>query len=126
MSHLDVFDPPMCCASGVCGPGVDPFLAAFAADVDWLVTNGVSVTRYNLAQDPQAFVAHPLVRDMLEREGDACLPLLIMNGEIIGRGAYPRRQELARLTGLEVSASAAKPRMRLSGGCCGKPDPRRC
>jgi hypothetical protein len=126
MSHLDVFDPPMCCSTGVCGPSVDPFLAAFAADVDWLVSNGVSVTRYNLAQDPQAFVAHPLVRDMLQREGDACLPLLIMNGEIIGRGAYPRRQELARLTGLEVSASAAKPRIRLAGGCCSKPDPRRC
>lgn len=125
MSHLDVFDPPMCCSTGVCGPSVDPFLAAFAADVDWLVSNGVSVTRYNLAQDPQAFVAHPLVRDMLQREGDACLPLLIMNGEIVGRGAYPRRQELAQLTGLEVSASAIKPRIRLSG-CCSKADPRRC
>ncbi len=126
MSHLDVFDPPMCCSTGVCGPSVDPLLAAFTADVDWLVSKGVSVTRYNLAQDPQAFVAHPLVRDMLQREGAACLPLLIMNGEIVGRGAYPRRQELARLTGIEVSPSSAKPRIRLSGGCCSKPDPRRC
>ena len=36
MTHIDVFDPPMCCSTGVCGPSVDPRLAAFAADVDWL------------------------------------------------------------------------------------------
>jgi hypothetical protein len=118
MPHLDVFDPPMCCSSGVCGPSVDPLLAAFAADVDWLASNGVSVSRYNLAQDPQAFVAHPLVNDMLQREGDACLPLVIMNGEVVGHGAYPRRHELAQLTGVVAAASTAKPRVRLSAGGC--------
>jgi hypothetical protein len=118
MPHLDVFDPPMCCSTGVCGPSVDPLLAAFAADVDWLTSKGVSVSRYNLAQDPQAFVSHPLVKDMLQREGNACLPLLIVNGEVVGRGAYPRRQELARLIGLEASAATTKPVIRLSGGCC--------
>jgi hypothetical protein len=119
MPHLDVFDPPMCCSSGVCGPSVDPLLAAFAADVDWLASQGVSVTRYNLAQDPQAFVAHPLVKDLLQREGDGCLPLLIMNGDIVASGAYPRRDALAQLAGLKPSVSGAKPRIRLasSGGC---------
>jgi hypothetical protein len=112
----------MCCASGVCGPSVDPLLAAFAADVDWLNSQGVRVNRYNLAQDPQAFVAHPLVKDALQREGDACLPLVIMNGEIVGQGAYPRRDELARLVGLTASASRAKPRIRLTPACGCKPD----
>ncbi len=121
MPHLDVFDPPMCCSTGVCGPSVDPLLAAFAADVDWLTSQGVTVTRYNLAQDPQAFVSHPLVRDTLQREGDACLPLLIMNGEVIGRGAYPRREQLARYAGLTASASTAKPRIRIARGCGCKP-----
>lgn len=120
MAHFDVFDPPMCCSSGVCGPSVDPLLAAFAADVDWLISHGSSVTRFNLAQDPRAFVAHPLVRDLLQREGDACLPVVIVNGEIIAHGAYPRREELARLAGLTPSASGSKPHIKLStvsGGC---------
>lgn len=121
MPHLDVFDPPMCCSSGVCGPSVDPLLAAFAADVDWLMSQGVSVTRYNLAQDPQAFVSHPLVKDTLHRDGDRCLPLLIMNGEIVATGAYPRRDELAQLAGLTASASQAKPRIRLTTASCCKP-----
>jgi Arsenical resistance operon protein ArsD len=119
MTHLDVFDPPMCCSSGLCGPSVDPLLAAFAADVDWLTSQGVSVTRHNLAQDPQAFVAHPVVKDLLQREGDACLPLVMINGDVVGHGAYPRREELARLAGLTASTSRVKPRIRLSssGGC---------
>lgn len=119
MVQIDVFDPPMCCSSGVCGPEVDPLLAAFAADVDWLTSHGVNVTRHNLAQEPQAFVGNPLVHEALQREGDACLPLVLVNGEIAGRGAYPRRQELARLAGLNPSASRTKPLMRISsGGCC--------
>lgn len=119
MIQIDVFDPPMCCSSGVCGPQVDPLLAAFAADVDWLAAQGVNVARHNLAQEPQAFVSNPLVQEALQREGDACLPLVLVNGEIAGRGAYPRREELARLAGLAPAASRTKPRIRLSSsGCC--------
>jgi hypothetical protein len=119
MIQIDVFDPPMCCSSGVCGPHVDPLLAAFAADVDWLTTQGVSVIRHNLAQEPQAFVANALVQQTLQREGDACLPLLVVNGKVAAQGGYPRRQELARLAGLMATASSAKPKIRLSsaGGC---------
>lgn len=119
MTRIEIFDPPMCCSSGVCGPGVDPLLAAFAADVDWLGSQGVQVTRHNLAQEPQAFVGNPLVQQALQREGDGCLPLVLVNGEIAGRGAYPRRDELARLAGLTPTASRTKPRIRLSsgGGC---------
>src|SRR5688572_18578044 len=119
MTQIDVFDPPMCCSSGVCGPQVDPLLAAFAADVDWLGTQGVTVTRHNLAQEPQAFVSNPLVQQTLQREGDACLPLLLVNGEIAARGAYPRRDDLARLAGLVAAASSTKPKIKLSAtGCC--------
>jgi arsenite methyltransferase len=121
MTHLDVFDRPMCCSSGVCGPSVDPLLAAFAADVDWLTSQGASVTRHNLAQDPQAFVAHPLVNDLLQREGDACLPLVIANGRVVGHGAYPRRDELAQVAGVAAAASATKPRTCPSSSCGCKP-----
>ena len=61
MSHLDVFDPPMCCSTGVCGPSVDPLLAVFAADVEWLSTRGVSVTRFNLAH--KIILIQPPVRN---------------------------------------------------------------
>ena len=120
MIHIDVFDPPMCCETGVCGPTVDPRLAAFAADVQWLIERGVSVTRHNLAHDPQAFLDQPLVKAALEDDGDACLPMILVDGAVVGRGAYPRREELAERAGLLASASRNKPVIKLasSGGCC--------
>lgn len=121
MTRIDVFDPPMCCSSGVCGPQVDPLLAAFAADVDWLMTQGVTVTRHNLAQEPQAFVSNAVVQQTLQHEGDACLPLLLVNGEIAARGAYPRRDELARLAGLVATHSTTKRKIRLSAAGCSTP-----
>ena len=119
MTHIEVFDPPMCCSSGVCGPSVDPLLAAFAADVEWLSAQGVSVARHNLSQDPQPFVSNARVLDLMQREGNQCLPIVLVNGEVLGRGAYPRREDLARAAGLVACAAPAKPRIRLSAdGCC--------
>jgi arsenical resistance operon trans-acting repressor ArsD len=122
MTQIEVFDPPMCCSSGVCGPQLDPLLAAFAADVDWLITQGVAVMRHNLAQEPQAFVSNAFVQQTLQREGDACLPLVLVNGTIAAQGAYPRRQELSQLAGLIATASPTKRKIRLSSGDCCTPD----
>jgi hypothetical protein len=118
MTQIDVFDPPMCCSTGVCGPSVDPLVAAFAADVDWLIAQGVTVARHNLAQDPQPFVSNTTVLDLMQRGGIECLPIVLVNGEELGHGAYPRREELRRAAGLVASASQTKPRIRLSAGCC--------
>jgi hypothetical protein len=42
----------------VCGPEVDGDLVRFAADLDWLKKQGVAVERYNVAQEPGAFMGH--------------------------------------------------------------------
>lgn len=102
---LQVFDPPMCCSTGVCGPSVDPKLAAFAADLDWLKRQGVAVERYNLAQQPAAFMACDLVKATLQKEGDACLPMILIDGVVFSQGRHPSRAELASAAGLDVPAS---------------------
>ena len=119
MTRIDVFDPPMCCSTGVCGPSVDPRLTAFAADLEWLSAQGVTVTRHNLVQDPQAFLAEASVTSELQRSGDSCLPLILVDGKLVEKGVYPRRDELARLAGITAAASSTKRRIRLSasGGC---------
>lgn len=100
MHKLDVFDPPMCCSTGVCGPSVDPKLVRFAADVEWLKTKGIEIDRTNLAQDPGAFLHNPALKKALDSHGMKCLPLLVLDGEIITTGAYPSREALARHTGV--------------------------
>ena len=105
---LEVFDPPMCCSTGVCGPKVDPVLVRFAADLRWLANQTVAVERYNLAQQPQAFAASATVRSALKEHGNECLPLILLDGPIVSEGSYPTREELARLAGVEPDRTPVK------------------
>ena len=107
MKKLEVFDPAICCSTGVCGPKVDPALVQFAADLHWLRNQRIAVERYNLAQQPQAFVANAVVKAALNEYGNACLPLILLDGAIISKGAYPARDELARLTGIDLDVAPA-------------------
>jgi AhpD family alkylhydroperoxidase len=99
-TKLQVFDPPMCCSTGVCGPSPDPALPQFASDLQWLAKEGIAVDRFNLAQQPQAFASNELVKTALTQYGNDCLPLILVNGAIVNRGSYPTRKELATLAGL--------------------------
>jgi hypothetical protein len=101
MYKLQVFDPAMCCSTGVCGPSIDPALPRFAADLEWLKSKGVEVERYNLAQEVAAFTSNAVVKTALNSRGSKCLPLLLLDGMIVAEGAYPTRQELARLAKVE-------------------------
>jgi len=103
---IQVFDPPMCCASGVCGPSVDPALVRFAADLDWLKREGIVVERFNLSQQPAAFVGNPLVKAALTQQGNACLPLVLVDGAVAGSGAYPTRAVLAGYVGIDQAKAA--------------------
>jgi len=103
---VEVFDPAMCCSTGVCGPSVDPALARFAGDVEWLQGQGVEVRRYNLAQQPGAFAEREDVTAALREYGEDGLPLVFIGGELASRCAYPARAELARLVGLQAPVAA--------------------
>ena len=102
MPKLQVFDPAMCCSTGVCGPSVDPALPRFAADLEWLKSKGLEVERHNLAQEVAAFTGNPMVKTALNSRGSKCLPILLLDGTIVAEGAYPTREELARLAKVDI------------------------
>jgi hypothetical protein len=106
MTKVDVFDPAMCCDTGICGPVVDPKLVRFAADLDWVKGQGVAVQRFNLSQQPGVFAADALVKGALESKGIEALPLVKVNGEIQSTGRYPTREELAGWAGVAITAPA--------------------
>src|SRR5438477_11392370 len=97
MSSVQVFDPPMCCPTGVGGPSVDPVLPRFAADLAWLAERGVTVERHNMSQELPTFMVHPLVSDRLM--AGATLPFVLVDGKMLVEGAYPARAELAAAVG---------------------------
>ena len=116
MKKLEVFDPAMCCPTGVCGVDVDPVLAQFAADLKWAESQGVAVARYNLGQEPQAFAANPAVIKEMEA-GMERLPILAVDGQIVCTGLYPSRAQLAAKLGLVATADKPRIRIPVSGGC---------
>ena len=105
MKRLEVFDPAMCCSTGVCGPQVDPVLVRFAADVKWLQDQGAEVQRFNLSKNPAAFVENELVKTALTEKGEASLPLLLVNGQMLASGHYPERDQLTEALGIKRGES---------------------
>lgn len=114
MKILTVFDPAMCCSTGVCGSDVDQALVDFAADVQWLKQRGIHVTRYNLAQQPMDFVHNEKAKTFLETAGADGLPLLLLDGETVMAGRYPKRAELARWFRIPLEKVGLAPT-----SCCG-------
>ena len=118
MAKVQIYDKALCCSTGVCGPQVDPVLPKFAADLDWLKTQGHDVVRFNLAQDPNEFVQNTTVQSMLADGGVECLPLVIVDGRVVSRSDYPSRENLAMWTGTSLKSKSALP-MATDNGCCG-------
>ncbi len=116
LNTLQIFDPAMCCSTGVCGPEVDTKLVQFAADLDWLKSQGVIVQRNNLSQNPAAFVENQTVQSTLTEKGEAALPVILVNGKVASTGRYPERSKLAGWFKLKA---AAVPAAAKSSGCCG-------
>lgn len=114
VTTLQIFDKPMCCSSGVCGPDVDPALVAFSADLQWLERHGVHVQRINPAHQPTLFAGSELVRHELQKHGGDCLPMVVVNDAVVSRGVFPNRQQLAEWAGITVDELPV-----ISSGCCG-------
>ena len=108
MKTIQIFDPALCCSSGVCGQDVDQSLVSLAADLDWAKQQGVAIERFNLAQQPMDFVQNATVKAFLERSGAEALP-----------GRYPNRAELTRWAGLAAPAAApVLAEVAPAGSCC--------
>jgi hypothetical protein len=115
--RVELFEPAMCCESGVCGPSVDQTLLDIREELRWARHHGANVSRHNLSSDPDAFVANSKVTRLMAAFGEKALPALVVDGEIVVHGRYPTRAELAEFLDAKPQPAEASAR---SGGCgCG-------
>lgn len=127
MSKVEVFEPALCCATGVCGEDVDQQLVTFSADLDFASSRGGDVSRHNLASEPSTFAENATVRAFLHVAGSAGLPLVLVDGVTAMTGRYPDRGQLAAWAGIDEPAG----RISLDvvetpgagGGCCSSDSP---
>lgn len=113
MASIQIYDPALCCSTGVCGVEVDQALVNFAADLAWAKQHGAQLERFNLAQQPLAFAENATVRAFLERSGQEALPLILVDGEVALAGRYPNRAELVRWANIPGDVPLPP-----QGGCC--------
>lgn len=118
--HIDVYEPAMCCNTGVCGSDPDATLITFTADCAAITDTGISITRHNLARDPENFVANPQVRNILDTVGSDALPVVQVDGQTVLTGAYPTRTQLLRMAGIATPSTLPITDVTPGqSGCCG-------
>ncbi len=125
MPTIHIYEPALCCDTGVCEVDVDQSLVTVTADVRSLQALGVDITRHNLASDPTAFTDDETARAFMNTVGSQGLPLTVVDGVTVATGAYPSKQALLDFAGLGTPAAASAQRLDLgltektAGGCCG-------
>lgn len=104
---IEIYDPPLCCPSGLCGPSIDPVLLRVNDAILALKKQGVIVDRFNLAQQPKEFLNNKKIADLLHKNGKKVLPTTIVNGEVFKAEQYPTYEELC--SALRIEPLKSKP-----------------
>jgi len=119
MLKLEVFDPAMCCATGICGNSVDPKLVTFASDLEWLKKQGIDVVRHGLSFEPAEFVKNEAVKSTLQSDGNDCLPIVVIDNKIVSKACYPTREKLAELCNVKYDDKEFVPVQIEESSACG-------
>jgi hypothetical protein len=103
MAKIRIYDPALCCPTGVCGPSVDPELTRIATAIFMLKKKGVDIARFNLGTEPQAFIDDQTVNQLLNEKGTDALPAVVVDGKVELIGEYPSNDQLAEWTKVDSS-----------------------
>ncbi len=114
MKKIQIFDPAMCCSSGLCGPSIDPELLRMSFVMKNLAKVDYPVERYNLTTDTDQFVNNEQIQALLNEKGPDVLPIVLVDGDVVLTGQYPSNEELEKWTGISANELIQKPRIHLS------------
>ncbi|MDF2905123.1 MAG: arsD [Herbinix sp.] len=120
MKSMQIYEPAMCCSTGLCGVGVDPELLRISTVLNTLEKNGVNVERYNLTSAPQEFIKNKAVNTAINEQGMDVLPLTVLDNEIIITGRYPTNDEFVQYFNIPLSviSECAQEEETEECGCC--------
>jgi len=103
VKKLFLYEPAMCCSTGVCGPSVNEDLIRVSSIMNELKkAEGIQAVRYNLSANPNSFVRNSKVTEILQEKGMNSLPITVVNDEVIKIGSYPSNKEIMDYTGLQL------------------------
>jgi len=116
MTKIDIFDPAMCCSTGVCGPSINPELMRIATVINSLKDKGIIIKRHGLSSEPQNFISNKVINDLLQKEGVEILPVTLVDGVVAKTREYPTNEEIGDWLKIEIDS---KPSTNSGDCCCG-------
>lgn len=116
MKKIEIYEPSICCPTGVCGPAPDQDLVKLQDTVLKLKKEGFEVERIAINQQPQRFMNNSIVSELLMYEGSGTLPITIVDGKVFIKGRYPDYEEIKK--GIPSEIKSDKP----SWCCYGRSD----
>lgn len=123
MKKMQIFEPAMCCPTGLCGVGVDPELLRISTVLNTMEKNGIKVDRYNLTNSPKEFITNKVVNNFIKANGVNGLPITVLDSEIVISGRYPKNEEFVKFLNIPMSFTGEQPKVAKAtinkkGGCC--------
>lgn len=115
MKAIQMYEPAMCCPTGLCGPSIDTDLLRISFIMHH-VQNQPTITaeRFNVTNHPDIFVENQQVNQLVMEEGMDCLPITLVDGLLAVKGRYPTTEEFSEWTGIPTEELAKKPKIRLN------------
>jgi hypothetical protein len=93
---ITLYEPVMCCSSGVCGPNPDQALIALQDTLDKARESGIETERFTITSHPKKFQENPEVLKLMKEQMLEALPITAVDGQIIKVGSYPTFEELSK------------------------------
>lgn len=118
MKKMSIYEPAMCCPTGLCGVDINPDLLRISTVVSVLNKQGIVVERYSLASAPMKFVTNQAVNKLINEDGIDALPATEVDGGIVITGRYPTNEEIAKLLGLPISLIDGSENYERQGSGC--------
>lgn len=103
MKKITIYEPAMCCPTGLCGVSVDPELLRISTVSNNLKKKGIEIERFNLTNSPMKFMTNKTVNKMINENGVDDLPFTLVDEEVAITGRYPTNEELAGFLDIPVN-----------------------
>lgn len=108
MKKIEIFDPAMCCPTGLCGTNINPELMRISIVIETLRKRGITVVRHNLRDEPQVYVSNKTINEYLQKQGAEALPITLVDGEIAVTQSYPTTKQMSEWTGINLDFMPVK------------------
>ena len=125
MHKIRIFEPALCCETGVCGVDVDPELLRITTTVRKLKQEGEDIKRHNLKNDPMEFNTNPVINKYVNEKGLDGLPCVVVDEKVTIESRYPTDQELLKIMDLptdyldHIELDAEEEKEETESCCCG-------